>query len=75
MRTAIDTNVLSGLWSGEPLASEMARLLGSAVSFRQACVTGDLGSYYSANVVKMAVAKHVPSEDSRAGSIATKKTI
>jgi len=30
MRTAIDTNVISGLWSGEPLASEMARLLGGA---------------------------------------------
>jgi predicted nucleic acid-binding protein len=30
MRTAIDTNVISGLWSGEPLASEMARALGSA---------------------------------------------
>ena len=30
MRTAIDTNVISGLWSGEPLASEMAGLLGNA---------------------------------------------
>src|SRR5262249_41296272 len=30
MRTAIDTNVLSGLWSREPLASQMASLLGRA---------------------------------------------
>lgn len=28
MRTAIDTNVLSALWSREPLASQMATLLG-----------------------------------------------
>ena len=30
MRTAIDTNVLSALWSKEPLASEIARNLGNA---------------------------------------------
>ena len=30
MRTAIDTNVLSALWSKEPLASETARNLGNA---------------------------------------------
>ena|SRR5207245_5073614 len=30
MRTAIDTNVLSALWSKEPLASDMARNLGNA---------------------------------------------
>ena len=30
MRTAIDTNILSALWSGEPLASEAAGLLGRA---------------------------------------------
>ncbi len=30
MRTAIDTNVLSALWSKEPLASQVARNLGDA---------------------------------------------
>ena len=30
MRTAIDTNVLSALWSKEPAASEIARSLGNA---------------------------------------------
>ena len=30
MRTAIDTNVLSALWSKEPLASDIARNLGNA---------------------------------------------
>ena len=30
MRTAIDTNVLSALWSKEPLASQVARILGDA---------------------------------------------
>src|SRR5437867_10372304 len=30
MRTAIDTNVLSALWSKEPLASDIARNLGTA---------------------------------------------
>jgi|SRR5690242_11557694 len=30
MRTAVDTNVLSALWSREPLASDMARKLGEA---------------------------------------------
>jgi predicted nucleic acid-binding protein len=30
MRTAIDTNVLSALWSKEPLASDIARNLGDA---------------------------------------------
>jgi|SRR5690348_10360885 len=30
MRTALDTNVLSALWSGEPLAAEIARRLGDA---------------------------------------------
>src|SRR5437016_7312681 len=30
MRTAIDTNVLSALWSKEPLSSDMARNLGNA---------------------------------------------
>ena len=30
MRTAIDTNVLSALWSKEPLAEETARKLGNA---------------------------------------------
>jgi predicted nucleic acid-binding protein len=30
MRTAIDTNVLSGLWSKEPSASDIARNLGNA---------------------------------------------
>ena len=30
MRTAIDTNVLSALWSNEPLAEETARKLGNA---------------------------------------------
>jgi predicted nucleic acid-binding protein len=30
MRTAIDTNVLSALWSKEPAASEIARNLGNA---------------------------------------------
>jgi predicted nucleic acid-binding protein len=29
VRTAIDTNVISALWSSEPLASEMAVLLGN----------------------------------------------
>lgn len=32
MKTAVDTNVFSALWSGEPTASEMARLLGQARS-------------------------------------------
>lgn len=31
MRTAIDSNILSALWSAEPLASEVAGLLGRAV--------------------------------------------
>ena len=30
MRTAIDTNVISALWSGEPASQGMAALLGSA---------------------------------------------
>ena len=30
MSTALDTNVLSALWSKEPLASEIARNLGNA---------------------------------------------
>lgn len=30
MRTAIDTNVLSALWSKEPLAADVAKKLGSA---------------------------------------------
>src|SRR6202165_1386880 len=30
MRTAIDTNVLSALWSKEPLASDIAKKLGNA---------------------------------------------
>ena len=30
MRTAIDTNVISALWSREPAASQMASLLGRA---------------------------------------------
>lgn len=30
MRTAIDTNVLSALWSSEPLAQDIARRLGDA---------------------------------------------
>src|SRR5258708_16207364 len=30
MRTAIDTNVLSALWSKEPLASDIAKTLGNA---------------------------------------------
>lgn len=30
MRTALDTNVLSALWSKEPLASDIARRLGDA---------------------------------------------
>lgn len=30
MRTAIDTNVISALWSTEPLATEVARRLGDA---------------------------------------------
>jgi predicted nucleic acid-binding protein len=30
MRTAIDTNVLSALWSKEPLASDIAKNLGNA---------------------------------------------
>jgi predicted nucleic acid-binding protein len=30
VRTALDTNVLSALWSHEPLASRMAQLLGQA---------------------------------------------
>lgn len=30
MRTALDTNVLSALWSSEPLASDIARRLGDA---------------------------------------------
>jgi hypothetical protein len=30
MRTAIDTNVLSALWSQEPLASDIAKNLGNA---------------------------------------------
>jgi predicted nucleic acid-binding protein len=30
MRTALDTNILSGLWSGEPVASRMARQLADA---------------------------------------------
>jgi len=30
MRTAIDTNVLSALWSKEPLASDIAKTLGDA---------------------------------------------
>lgn len=30
MRTAIDTNVISALWSREPLATEIARRLGEA---------------------------------------------
>jgi len=30
VRTAVDTNIISALWSGEPLASELARLLGKA---------------------------------------------
>lgn len=30
MRTAIDTNVLSALWSNEPLAPDIARKLGNA---------------------------------------------
>ena len=29
MRTAIDTNVISGLWSSGPIASEMVALLGN----------------------------------------------
>lgn len=32
MRTAIDSNVISALWSREPLASQMADLLGQAQS-------------------------------------------
>jgi len=32
VRTAIDTNVLSALWSREPLASQMASLLGQVQS-------------------------------------------
>jgi len=32
MRTAIDTNVISALWSGEPASKGMAALLGSAKS-------------------------------------------
>ena len=32
MRTAIDTNVISALWSGEPTARKMAALLGEARS-------------------------------------------
>jgi predicted nucleic acid-binding protein len=32
MRTAIDTNVLSALWSKEPLASDIAKNLGNAKS-------------------------------------------
>ena len=32
MRTAIDTNVLSALWSREPLASQMASMLGQVQS-------------------------------------------
>ena len=27
MKTAVDTNVLSALWSGEPTASQMSKLL------------------------------------------------
>jgi predicted nucleic acid-binding protein len=30
MRTAIDTNILSALWSREPLAANMAKILGDA---------------------------------------------
>jgi predicted nucleic acid-binding protein len=30
MRTAIDTNVLSALWSGEPRTAEVAKKLGDA---------------------------------------------
>lgn len=30
MRTALDTNILSALWSGEPLASQIATSLGQA---------------------------------------------
>lgn len=32
MRTAVDTNVISALWSREPLASQMAALLGRSQS-------------------------------------------
>ena len=32
MRTAVDTNVISALWSREPLASQMAALLGRSHS-------------------------------------------
>ena len=32
MRTAVDTNVISALWSGEPASRGMAELLGRAQS-------------------------------------------
>src|SRR5271154_3538970 len=40
MRTAIDTNVVSALWSDEPLAAQVSRVLGDARSEGGLVVSG-----------------------------------
>jgi predicted nucleic acid-binding protein len=40
MRTAVDTNILSALWSKEPAATGVARLLGEAKQFGAVIISG-----------------------------------
>ena len=47
MRTAIDTNVISALWSGEPTSKGMAALLGSAKSLGGLVMCAPVPSRYA----------------------------